>query len=131
MSDMMDSALAAVEAYIERTNKALSIVRVPAPRDWVPCSWCGGSSSYNEKGCMSCFNAREKRKKELDEEYNRQFPDGPKPFFTADVSKPEEMEQLKEVFHREKIEKAFGPDGGGVEEIMHKAEDAMAKRGKS
>jgi hypothetical protein len=110
--------LAALTKHLEQMEKDAGIVRVPAPRDWVPCQWCGGSSAFYDKGCVSCFNAREQRKRDLDAEYKRQFPDGPKPFFTADMDKPEEMEQLKTIFHREAIEKAFGPGGGGVEEVV-------------
>lgn len=129
MSDVQNSALAALTKFVEEEEKRLGIVRVPAPRDWVPCHWCGGSSAVmNGKGCISCFNARKNKRKELDEEYKRQFPDGPKPFFTASLDNPEEMEQAKRVIGREAIEAAFGPDGRGVEQIMEAAEKEMAKR---
>ncbi len=49
-----------------------------APRDFVPCRFCGGGS-MDGPGCIGCFSAREKKKKELDEEYKRQFPNGPQP----------------------------------------------------
>ena len=39
------------------------------------CKWCNG------KGCLAC-------KGELDAEYKRQFPDGPKPIITIPLEKP-------------------------------------------
>lgn len=91
-------------------------------RDHVPCSWCGGGSANMNRGCAACFNAREAKKKEVDAEYNRQFPDGPKPFFTADMTTPEGIESARRVIGAEAINKAFGPSGGGVDEIMQNAE---------
>lgn len=122
MSETTNSALAAITKMVEEQEKSLGIVRVPAPRDFVPCSFCGSGLAVTEVGgCMACFNARQKKKKELDEEYKRQFPDGPKPFFTADMTTPEGIASAKRVIGREAIEKAFGPDGGGVEEIIENA----------
>lgn len=95
------------------------------PRDFVWCGWCRG------KGCVACYDARKKREEELDEEYKRQFPNGPQPIFTARHDSPEEMEQLKKVLHRDAIEKAFGEGGGGIEEIVANCEREMASRQQS
>lgn len=125
----MNEALEAIQRHLDEEEKRQGIVRVPAPRDWVPCRWCGGSApSLGQPGCLACFNAREKRKKELDEEYARQFPNGPQPIFTARADKPEEMEALKRVFHREKLEQAFGPGGGGIDEVLANAKREMDAR---
>jgi hypothetical protein len=115
MSEGTDGILAAINKLAAEQEAAAGIVRVQAPRDFVPCSWCGG------KGCAACFNARQRRERELDEEYRRQFPDGPKPFFTARLDTPEGVESARRVVGREAVEKAFGPAGGGVAEIMENA----------
>ena len=60
----------------------------------------------------------------LDAEYQRQFPDGPKPIFSARFDSPGDMALLKQVFHREKLETAFGPDGTGMAQIERDAEAA-------
>lgn len=126
---MQDSALAALTKLVEAEEKRLGIVRVPAPRDWVSCQWCGGGSELmGSVGCMACSNARRAKKKELDEEYKRQFPDGPKPIFTTRLDSPEAIEEARKVIGREAIEKAFEPGGGGVEEIKANAKRAMESR---
>ncbi len=74
------------------------------------CSWCNG------RGCNQCHLERKK------------VEDGittPQPLFSANVNDPGDMELLKEVFGRESIEHAFGPDGGGMQEIEQAA--AMAR----
>ena len=53
------------------------------------CKWCGGL------GCISC-------EAEVDKEYKRQFPDGPKPIMTIDINDNEGMEALKKMIHGEK-----------------------------
>lgn len=131
MNNVQDSALAALTRFVEDEEKRLGITKAPSftPRDYVPCAFCGGGSEcLGFGGCMACFSARQKKKKELDEEYKRQFPDGPKPFFTAKLDDPEQVEQAKRVIGREALEKAFGPGGGGIEEITQKAAEEMAKR---
>lgn len=119
---MTDEALEALKKHVEALEKEQGIQCLPPPRDFVSCRWC------NSKGCAACYKRREQRKKELDEEYKRQFPNGPQPFFTARLDNPEEMEQAKRVVGREALEKAFGPDGGGMEEVLTNAEREMAKR---
>lgn len=57
----------------------------------------------------------------LDAEYARQFPDGPKPIFTARTDSPDDIRLLGMVAHREVIEKEFGPDGDGIEAIEKRA----------
>ena len=63
------------------------------------CRWCNG------QGCNQCNLERKK--------YEDQFKT-PQPLFSADVNDPEDMELLKEVFGRQALEHAFGPDGGGM-----------------
>lgn len=82
------------------------------------CEWCQG------RGCIACAAAKQKS----DAEYRRQFPDGPKPIFTAKPDDPKQWEQLKEIFHADKLKQAFGPGGGGIEEIKRKAKEAMESR---
>lgn len=67
-------------------------------------------------------------KDELDEEYNRQFPNGPTPIFTARRDNPKDMELLKQVFGQEGLEQAFGDGGRGMEEILEKCEKARGEQ---
>lgn len=69
------------------------------------CRWCKG------RRCIYC-------KSEADKAYKAEFPDGLKPIATFPAT-PEGMEAARAVVGREAIEKAFGPDGGGVAEIFH------------
>ena len=119
---MTDTALEAVKKLVEDQERELGIVRVPAPRDYVPCRWCGGGSvMFGPPGCAACYNARSAKKLEVDAEYARQFPDGPKPFFTARRDKPEELDAMRRVVGAEALEKAFGPGGRGMEEVLENA----------
>ena len=68
------------------------------------CQWCGGY------GCMCCDEERRKH-----EERRSQ------PIFTADRSDPADMEALRRVAGREALERAFGPGGGGIDEIEYNA----------
>lgn len=61
----------------------------------------------------------------LNAEYVRQFPNGPEPMLTIRQGSGTDMELLRHVMHRNVIEKAFGPDGGGMEEIESRAAEAM------
>lgn len=70
------------------------------------CSWCNG------RGCNQCQFEREKYLAAMKT---------PQPLFSADVNDPEDMQLLKEVFGREALEHAFGPDGGGMQEIKQAA----------
>jgi len=81
------------------------------------CAWC------NNRGCAACFSTR----KALDEEYERQFPNGPEPIFTAHRDNPQEMELLNTVFGREALERAFGESGGGMQEILGNLEREKAR----
>lgn len=126
---MSETALAALQKFLDEEDKKNGVVRVPPPRDFVPCSFCGGGlACLNVGGCMACFSKREAKKKELDAEYKRQFPDGPKPIFTADLTTPEGIESAKRVIGKEAIEKAFGEGGGGVQEIMDNIERENNRR---
>ncbi len=88
----------------------------PKPRDW--CDWCQG------KGCVACATKR----RQLEEEYARQFPNGPQPIFTAKLDDPKQMQQAVDILHADRIVEAFGPNGGGVEEIEEKCRKAMSDR---
>lgn len=43
------------------------------------------------------------------------------PIFTADRNDPEDMALFREYFGAEALQKAFGPDGGGMAEIHENA----------
>lgn len=58
------------------------------------CRWCGG------KGCLSC-------PAEADKEYRRQFPDGPKPIATFDITTEAGIRAAKEALGPEAIEAAY------------------------
>lgn len=77
------------------------------------CSWCNG------RGCNQCQSEREKFLKAMTI---------PQPMFTADVNDPEDMQLLKEVFGRQALEHAFGPDGDGMHEIEQAAAIASFKQ---
>jgi len=68
------------------------------------CQWCGGF------GCMCCDEERRKF-----EERRSQ------PIFMADRNDPADMEALRRVAGREALERAFGPGGGGVDEVEYNA----------
>jgi len=68
------------------------------------CTWCGGN------GCMGCDEERKKA-----EDRARQ------PIFTADRNDPEDMKLLKEYFGADALNRAFGPGGGGMDEIHENA----------
>jgi hypothetical protein len=68
------------------------------------CRWCQG------RGCLYC-------KSEADKAYKAEFPDGPKPIATFDLSTPEGIAAARRVIGPEALAKAFGPGGGGVAEI--------------
>jgi len=75
------------------------------------CKWCRG------KGCLSC-------PAEADKEYKRQFPDGPQPIATFNTDDPEDVERMRNVIGIEALQKAFGPGGGGISEIIENAKKA-------
>jgi len=79
------------------------------------CKWCRGN------GCIFCHDEAEK-------EYQRQFPDGPKPIATFKTDDPADMERAKRAIGGDAIAKAFGPGGGGVEEIIHNCEEAAKEQ---
>ena len=70
------------------------------------CKFCGG------KGCLAC-------PQEVKKAYKEAFPDGPKPIATIKLDDPKAMERAKKALGKDALEKAFGPDGGGVEEIIN------------
>lgn len=76
------------------------------------CKWCFGS------GCLACAGERKRW-----EEANIG-----RPIFTAQIDNPEEMAELKEIFSAPALNKAFGPEGGGIAEIERKSAMSMLKR---
>lgn len=62
----------------------------------------------------------------LDAEYDRQFPNGPQPIFTARTGNAMDMELLKHVAHADVLTSAFGDSGGGLEEIEDRAAEARS-----
>lgn len=81
---------------------------------YIDCRWCQG------RGCLYCEG-------EADKEYKRQFPDGPKPIATFDLTTPAGLEAANKAIGREAIEKAFGPGGGGIAEIIANLHGAKGK----
>lgn len=69
------------------------------------CKFCGG------EGCLACPT-------EADKAYREVFPDGPKPIATFTVDEPKELIRLRKACGKDALDKAFGPGGGGVAEIM-------------
>lgn len=67
----------------------------------------------------------------LDAEYARQFPDGPKPIFTARRGNPSDMELLKQTFGIDALNRAFGSGGRGMAEIEENAAAARAEQAAS
>ena len=74
------------------------------------CSWCSG------QGCNQCRYEQKKHEAQIEANLKN-----PQPIFTADRNNPDDMQLLKDVFGKEALEKAFGPDGGGIEEIERNA----------
>jgi hypothetical protein len=72
---------------------------------YVDCRWCGG------RGCLQCEG-------EFNKAYERAFPDGPKPIATFKLDTPEGTERARRAIGVEALQKAFGPDGGGMSEFM-------------
>lgn len=82
------------------------------------CKWCHG------KGCLACPAERDKA-------YKAAFPDGPKPIATFKLADPVDLKVMGETINIEALRKAFGPDGGGVDEIEHNITAAYAKAGET
>jgi hypothetical protein len=71
------------------------------------CKWCHGN------GCNQCNFEREKRIKEYEK-------NGPQPIFSMKINPDgtlEDPELAKSCIGKDALEKAFGPEGGGVREI--------------
>lgn len=114
---MSDSNQHSIAAALDIALDHMGVPRsMPKSRDW--CDWCSG------RGCIACAEKR----RQLDAEYKRHVPNGPQPIFTADINDPAQVEEAKTVIGKEALEKAFGPGGGGVEEIERKCAEVMAKR---
>ena len=74
------------------------------------CSWCSG------QGCNQCRYERKKYEAQIEANLKN-----PQPIFSADRNNPGDMQLLKDVFGKDALEQAFGPDGGGMEEINRNA----------
>ena len=70
------------------------------------CSWCGG------QGCNQCYIEQKKMETAIEAQLKN-----PQPLFTAKLDNPGDMQLMKDYFGREALEQAFGPDGGGMQEI--------------
>lgn len=68
------------------------------------CRWCGG------RGCLYC-------EAEADKAYKAAFPDDPKPIATF-PNTPEGRAAAGRAIGAEALRKAFGPNGGGIAEII-------------
>ena len=77
----------------------------PQKQVYRDCRWCGG------KGCLYC-------KAEADKAYKAEFPNGPQPIASFDLSTPEGAEAARAAIGIEAITKAFSKDGRGVQEIV-------------
>ena len=71
---------------------------------YTKCKWCYG------EGCNQCEVERQKDIAEYEK-------NGPQPIFTAKTDSPEDMKLLKDVFGKDALEHAFGPEGEGMHEI--------------
>lgn len=91
------------------------------------CSWCKGRGN----GCICCEAEEAKWLKARNEEYDRLFPNGPVPMFTAKRDSPTDMAALAHAFHRDVLVRAFGPGGGGMAEIERLAGEARAMQQES
>lgn len=69
------------------------------------CKYCKG------RGCLYC-------PAEADKAYKAEFPDGPVPLATFDMSTPEGVEAAKKAIGADAITKAFSKGGGGIAEII-------------
>ncbi len=69
------------------------------------CKFCHG------EGCMAC-------PAEAVKAYLKAFPDGPKPIATFKTDNPEDIERAKKMLGKDALEKAFGPGGGEVDEVI-------------
>lgn len=78
------------------------------------CKFCGG------EGCLAC-------PAETDKAYQEAFPDGPQPIATF-KDEPKELVRLRKVCGKDALDKAFGPGGGGVAEIMKNLNDLPGKQ---
>ncbi|MCJ7483899.1 MAG: hypothetical protein MUO31_13150 [Thermodesulfovibrionales bacterium] len=67
------------------------------------CKWCCG------EGCNQCKIELEKAKKE------------PEPIMTINMNDPDEVKFARGYIGREAMENAFGPGGGGIQEIERNA----------
>jgi hypothetical protein len=64
------------------------------------CKWCGG------RGCIACEAEQKKYEARRAQ-----------PIFTARVGNEQDMTLMRQFLGREAIEKAFGPNGGGIREV--------------
>ena len=74
-------------------------------RRYRDCRWCHG------RGCLQCEG-------EADKAYRADFPNGPIPLATLDLTTPEGVAAARRAVGAEALTKAFSPGGGGIEEII-------------
>lgn len=77
------------------------------------CRFCGGN------GCIACPGERDKAAAKAEM---------PEPIFTARLDDDADMELANEVIGKDALDKAFGPGGGGVQEIEYNAAIASFKQ---
>ena len=70
------------------------------------CSWCYG------RGCNQCPSERKEYEANLLDQL-----ENPQPIFSAKTDNPHDMQLMKTYFGKEALERAFGPEGGGQQEI--------------
>lgn len=81
-----------------------SAINVKCSGRFTLCRWCRGG------GCIACAD-----------EYARYAVERARPVFTARIDNEEEMGEMRRVIGGEALAHAFGPDGGGVAEILTNA----------
>ena len=79
------------------------------------CSWCGG------RGCNQCSHERKAAQKAFNESFGQ-------PIATFKTDDPKDMDLAREAIGREALQKAFGPNGGGVQEIKRNCAIATIKQ---
>lgn len=77
------------------------------------CRFCRGA------GCPGCDAEAQRVYGELQDEYEKRFPDGPEC-----VTIPRErIGDAKDAIGADALQRAFGPNGGGVSEVFDKLEE--------
>ena len=88
----------------------------------------GSQEEFNRREAEAHAAVEAAFKPALDAEYERQFPNGPTPIFTARLDNAKDMELMATAFHRSVIEAAFGEGGRGMAEIEERAAQARKQQ---